>query len=409
MASASAAPVERSDSSGYTPRFRNTTGWVGKAVVVSLATIGSVLGTVPAVLLLGKVWWLLILGPIAAAFAVAAVWRLESIGGAPVSIVEILMAAIAAIGPAASYTFYVILFYWMVYGLVQLGGWIARAFGWHIAPDGAGPAHVVSMVIAVIMFPIAVVLTSRGLFRQLSPTAAGLRTPYYRLLVERPWLLLVSVIGAVLALVLLVTVVGADARLFYLWLDLYLVYTTVLLWQTAERGSRPHRPNQVEHAIKKLLEALGLEVIAQPRTGQPEVDPFLLKVDFLALRPGGALLIAIKVRTGEQDPVPWTEGSTLISAAWALSDAQEVLQLGTEHVEPVLVLVGKGPSDALRQFADTEPIGIVHIGEVADLDPALVSDDPVVLERIARSLLGPLVTHRPVNADRTVWGSHAPA
>ncbi len=363
----------------------------GRALVFILALAGSTLGTLPAVLLLLPVWWVAAYAGVAAVVAFLSVRGLTPSASAERSGAETAVAAAASIGPAASVSLVLIIWYWLIYAGLRGAVLLLHLAGFAWSPSAAGPARWTVLIMGISMGPIAPWLTARGLWRQLFALPAGLRSPYYRLLLyyARPTQLAALTLlagGAVL-----LAVVAPHTRLFYLWLGIYLVLPSSLLWQVGEEGARPRATRPVEGALAKLLEAMGFKVVFQPRTGLPEVDPLLLKTDLLAERDGNTLLIAVKVRAEDAPAVEWDDASAVLSAAWSLHEVAGARTPGLEHVEPVLVLVGKGPTDSLRSFAGDEPIRIIHIPDPDPLNQALRTDDEAELLGLARSTLGPLV------------------
>jgi hypothetical protein len=362
----------------------------GKMLVFTLAVGGSILGALPTVLLLAPVWWLACFAGIAVVVAIFAVRGLKRTGPTLPSAGEAALAAVAGIGPMASMSLAIIGWYWGVYGLMRLATALANALEWRWMPSPAAVAHVIIVVMAAPLGPMVVWTTARGLWRHLFPPAAGVQTPYYRLMVRNTIPLVLGVAAALVGVIVLFVVIGPHVRLFYLWLAIYLAFPSSALWQVGEQGSRSRDPRTIETAIVKLLEALGFGVVSQPRTGRPEVDPFLLKADFLAQQSGRALLIAVKVRLGEEHAVEWTEASALMAATWALDQAKESLDLAVSRVEPVLLLVGKGPAESLQAFAEKEPIRLIHVRDPGHLTRALETASPIQLGILAQATLGPL-------------------
>ncbi len=362
----------------------------GKALVFILAVAGSTLGALPAVLLLVPAWWLGPYAGVAAVIAFLSLRRLTPSASSEPSAAETAAAAVASIGPSASVSLVLIGWYWAIYGLVRLAAYLLQLAGSTWSPSPAGPARTVVLIMGLALGPVAAWQTTRGLWRQLCALPAGVRSPYYRLLLSHSRPILMGALGLLAGAVVLGVVIGADARMFYLWLAIYLAMPGSLLWQVGEEGARPRVSRPVEGALARLLEALGFKVVSQPRTGLPEVDPLLLKTDLLAERDGSTLLIAVKVRTEDAPPVEWKDASAVLSAAWTLHEVAGGRSPGLEHVEPVLVLVGKGPADSLRSFAGDETVRIIHIPDADRLTQALRTEDEAELLGLAHSTLGAL-------------------
>jgi len=166
---------------------------------------------------------------------------------------------------------------------------------------------------------------------------------------------------------------------FYIALQFALAGWTAIA-SPLEAPSRCLDKASVVRALAKLLEAAGFQVDIEPRTSDEDIDHLLGPLDLYARRLSQALAISVVVREAGGE-VGWSSATELRSAAFLYGDDQHY------HIEPLLVLLGRQPSDSLKQFAASGAVLIRQFEDDSVLRRVLATSDTEELRRLAEEYL----------------------
>jgi hypothetical protein len=222
------------------------------------------------------------------------------------------------------------------------------------------------------------------LLQKLYPEVAGTRSPFFPLAAQPRNAILVGA-GLVLALAAGLVLLDPKGLGFTLPLTFALLYTSTPLARAGERKETAETPD-VSRAIETLLLAAGYRTTRSPVTGNPEVDPLLAAVDYLALSDERAYAVGLKTLADPNSSVDWSTASGLRTAARALQEALPHGD-GARSVEPLLILVGGRIDEPLQQFSAEQHVRLVHVSPRERLRAAMDAQGQA-LRGLALDLLG---------------------
>ncbi len=355
-----------------------------KPALVLATAFGFVLGLLPFLLLIDEWRWFPLVAAAAAVGGFVGIRKIESRSTFRPTLGEWALGLWSSVGQAAaiSLTGFIVyaLFYWIASGSVLIVG--ADLIG---NPSVWGKRASAALVIVTFFSVPAEV--AKALAAKLYPTVPGTRTPFLALLADpaKLWLVAALAIGVVLVSVFLLDPGGTA---FAAVLTVVLFYTSLPLSEIGKEKQLGAADRGAEESVRKLLEAAGYKAITSPTTGDPEVDPLLKEVDFLAY--GGERVLAVVVKRGATaaKTSDWSMASTLLSAANILQERLAAKDGGLGlGVRPFLVLVGGAIGDSLRTFGEREGVSLVHLPSDSVIHEVLGDSDPDALAERAAQLL----------------------
>lgn len=352
------------------------------AVTTAAATV---IGLLPFALFLGKVPWLGWIALLAAALALVETRRLETEAIDPPSLGEWLLAGYGLVGQSASISIVGFLFYgigWQVAAWLEQLGWIAAGY-----PGAAGFWTAVALLGPMTLVFGSVLTESLGAWLYDRP--AGVRTPFFAL-VSKPRKVLMVALGGVAAFALLWVVSSPTGTWFQVGLNVILIYTALPLNQSAVSSSKPQQ--RAAGAVQDLLAGYGYRTQIRPRTGNPDIDPLISRVDLVAWDGQRIFAVEVKQAPAAAPALEWSAANSVRTAAAILRDELSARTAETAEVSPLLVVVGGRITDSLHQFAREQDVLLAHFPDAAvleagvrdELSPAEESEEGETAARIFR-------------------------
>jgi len=301
--------------------------------------------------------------------------------------------ALAALGILCFHTiagltgsvFYIILLWGT--RLVQLAAsWI----GWEVHSNPYAIAKWPSVILSILFGGVYAFESFKSVRRTLFPAKAGIRSMYYVMLHGRrvDIHMFYYPVVALLFCTIIVLIFRGHRSAFVFASQLFLLFVSLLpmLMLQSSRGLPLKR--EVVLAMIKLASVLGYKVIESPHTKDPEIDPMLVGVDLLLSKGQHAWLVDIKTSLRTAEPVQAWDASTLPLAARALSKFVSRGESSPITVTPVLVLIGRSPSDSLRELAKDVNLRLVTFDDMTTVLEILKIDDENTLREVATRFLG---------------------
>ncbi len=247
-----------------------------------------------------------------------------------------------------------VLLYGAVAGLFAL----LRAVGVGFLSSGAAFVTTVPLAATVVLGMASVLLEEIG--SQLYPPFAGASLPYAQLLSTRRRQLR---LGVALSASAGLAVIG----LFGVWLNwtglglavVLLVYAVAITLPLAPSSDGAEVSGDVVSALVQALQSEGYEVVTDPRTGDPDIDPLLDRVTAFAYQSVSSLTVTV-LGAGADPTGDWTAALSTVGAARALEKSPHLPE-GVTSVRPVLVLMDREPDPTLTALAQGEGFPLVVV------------------------------------------------
>jgi hypothetical protein len=325
-----------------------------------LSTAGCTIGLLPSIVYLDRGY--LVAGAVVllAVLSIVAAFQIQPTHVHQPGPLEFMAAGLSAISQGALVSIMALVFYiafrWAHWLANAILGWfgLALPFPWVL------PATILGAGTGVVALIGVAAPTVKGVWQALYPPVAGFPTPFRRF--ARSTIGQVVLSAAVVAAVAF-TVFALRWPLSRLgfWPCLVIAYVlmgaTIHAWLMSQEKTAPRTFTSSQEAIGAMLRTLGYQVVAQPRTGFPEIDPFLAELDFAVSRDDQ--VYAMLIRDAEASPRSDVECVTqVLIATRALVEGAKKLGGELPHVQPVLVLIGGRLGDDPSSF---EPSGRVLI------------------------------------------------
>jgi hypothetical protein len=364
---------------------------LGVAIISASATI---VGLLPAALYLnrGAGLWFVIAVVILFSLVVACRIRLTHLQQP--SLFEFVAVWLTAISQGALVSFLTL----QTYLIVRAANWLTKTFlrlvGYSLTIDWSGPATGIAVGFGGLLLLGIVVITTKGVRQVLYPPVAGYGTPFRG--VARSLLgkvaLSIALAGAIAFTVF--AFVWPLQRLGFWWCFFFasgFFMSTMYAWQMSQEKTAPRAFSSVEEAIGAMLRVLGFAIVEQPRTGLPEIDPYLADLDF-AISRGDRSFAMLVQETNESRPIVAQDVSRVAIAAHALSAAARKQAEESPRIEAVLVVVGISISNEVFEFAMQQDVKVIHVVAATDLLPE--SKEGTVFKDAAVRLFHPLLEDR---------------
>ncbi len=111
--------------------------------------------------------------------------------------------------------------------------------------------------------------------------------------------------------------------------------------------------------VNRLLSAAGYELIENPVSGDPAIDPLITSVDIVALAPDRGY--AISISESDDTGLDWSRASELRTAARALEEVLDKDGSTQRKIEPLLLAIGAFTNDAIEAISAKIGIKLVRI------------------------------------------------
>ncbi|MET0067778.1 MAG: hypothetical protein ABW076_15645 [Candidatus Thiodiazotropha sp.] len=265
--------------------------------------------------------------------------------------------------------------YWIVRGIVYVAG----LMDFHIDPSWAHSIGLwVSLLFALGLY-VAVLELSTKLPQRLYPRLAGVRSPYYALWFRyKLWILLAVVTG--LSGLAVMVILGLHQWYWVLAAWALVFYTSFPIASMGEEREQLRAKGL--KAARKLLEATGWSLSTLSPTGDPQIDPFLEEVDYLARREAERLLIGVVAAE-----VDWTAAASLQMAARVLQGRLPGEEEDPTRMHPLLFLTSETIDDSVQLFAEREDLVVVHLPKSKVKEVLQAAADPAALKNLADALI----------------------
>lgn len=301
--------------------------------------------------------------------------------------------ALAALGILCFHTiaglvgslFYVILL-WGTRVVQLAASWI----GWELHSDPNAVARWPSMILSLLFGGFYAFGSFKSVLRTLLPAKAGIRSSYYVMLHGRRLdihMFYYPMVALLFCIIILLIFRGHRAA-FVFASQLFLLFVSLLPMLMLQSSQVSPLKREVVLAMSKLSRTLGYKVIESPHTKDPEIDPMLQGVDLLLIKGQRAWLVDIKTSLRTSEPVQVWEASVLPLAARALSEFVSRGEGSRINVMPVLVLIGRSPSDSLWDLVRDDNLRLIRLEDIKTVTEILKIDDESTLREMATRFLG---------------------
>ncbi len=343
-----------------------------------LSGLGIMIGATPYLFYIEQLWLL----PLLALVAVATMWisarKFRTHATFEPTAGEWISAGWGFVGYASMQSLNLIYYgiaYWIVRGVVYISGLMDIL----IDPSWAHTIGLwVSLLFAFGLY-VAVLELSTKLPQRLYPRLAGVRSPYYALWFRyKLWILLAVVTG--LSGLAVMLILGLHPWYWVLGGWALVFYTSFPIASMGEEREQLRAKGL--KAAKSLLEASGWSLSTLSPTGDPQIDPFLEEVDYLARRETERLLIGVVAAE-----VDWTAAASLQMAARVLQGRIPGEEDSPARMHPLLFLTSETIDDSVQRFAEREDLVVVHLPKRKTKEVLQATADPTALKSLADSLI----------------------
>jgi hypothetical protein len=366
---------------------------VNRWAIGFLLTIATLIGLTPVTFVLGRPQLLLyIIGAVTPIVGLSLIFsKFQTAATYAPSITEFLFAELYALALWALIGIVWLVAYELIFWVIRLVQFLLVLAGWHVHLNADAIAFYPTVVLAGLIIILFAIGNIEMTIDWLYPKTAGTRSAYYegathnrsqQLRLEGGVLL----IFALISLILWFFTKQFFSIWFYIILQVYLFFVGILLPNKTDTGPSPGISNAAQ-AISKLLQAVGYQIISDPRTGKSDTDPLLINLDLFAYNSERAFAIEVKIAQQSADPVELSVASSLLMAAFALDKETQELGVNSQKVEPVLVLVGGEPTESLKAFCKEELIWVVPITNEDVVQQILLTDNQTDLLRFVHQYL----------------------
>jgi hypothetical protein len=360
---------------------------VNKLGLIIAVALGTVIGYAPSVVLLERPIWLPFVAAAAAIGAFGGLRKVPALATNRPGFLEFLLGTLSSVYLPVLAGFGSLFIYWVFYGIITL---LRSLLLWLNVSTQLNPDAFAHTITAIVVFFYSLV-TGFGadhLAQQLYPNVSGLKSAFYDTISRRRGQFVgcavAAVAGLALFLALFILKGWVGSWFFYILLSILFAGISAPLWSLGEGFSRPATEIRV---LENLLRASDYDIVRSPKTGKSGVDPLMINVDLLAYNDEQALVVQVKTEKSPT-PVDWTAASTLQTAAWAVDGAREQFGLGSQRIEPLMVLMGAVSDESLRAFSQEEGIRIAEIPDTTAVLGALTASDVHKLREMAQRYLG---------------------
>jgi hypothetical protein len=343
-----------------------------------LSGLAVMVGATPYLFYIGQLWLL----PVLASGSIATMWfsarKFRTHATFEPTAGEWITAGWGFVGYASMQSLNLIYYgiaYWTTRGIIYMTGMM----DFHIDASWAPKIGLwVSLLFAFGLY-VAVLELSIKLPQRLYPRLAGVRSPYYALWFRyKLWILLAVTVGLSTLLLMIILKLHTWYWIIGCWALVF--YTSFPIASMGEARERLRKKGL--KATRSLLESSGWSLSTLSPTGDPEIDPFLEEVDYLARQDGKRLLIGLTAAE-----VDWTAAASLQMAAHVLQGRVPDIEDNSAKLHPVLFLTNETVDENVIRFAEREDVVIVHLPRAKVKEILQAGTDQALLKGLADTLL----------------------
>jgi hypothetical protein len=345
-----------------------------KAVIGAIVTLTTALLLLSLGLAVGRVWVTVV--AVACAVGAAVALRRRAIPDCPRPTAgEIALAAATATYVIAAVTFMWWALYWLIHWALSLLD--------SVASIGIDEDAIAWFATLVLIAPTLVISAGRAAYEmeaELYP-ATGLRSRYRDVIRFRGrtlmWRTVALVVGLVAFIGLAIAFDIARETVGTWLLVIFALAGAVFAVPAGAQRLGSVRAPDVKR-VAEAAQAVGWQVLPNPQTGDPGLDPYLAEVDLFASKDALSMLVKVVqgapggVPEGKLDPIGWPVVATVLTAARTLPPDQVPKDVRT--VEPVLVLIDTELQSEPLLFASENGVGLLSVDARATF--ALAPDVP---------------------------------
>jgi hypothetical protein len=292
-----------------------------------------------------------------------AIWRVRSLDHSPGrapgrSVLEYLLTTLAAVFSYQIFLMVALIPTTLVFMLLgfanQIGSWFGAT--WEL-PTWRWTVWT-GAFIGVFCVYTASSLVVNKVRSQLYPPQRDGRSAFHEMAVTRKRKLAFIVAMNVGSILLIASAVlwynGRIGSGFWILLTIYLLGCASQIYGV---GDPSNTEKKAIAALTRLFEAIGCEVIPEPKTSVPAVDRLLGGLDLVAHNEDRVWGVSVKGADEKGAPIDWTVGAGLLSALQAYREKRPQFA----GIEPVIVLVGTEADESLASFSRDQGVRVVQL------------------------------------------------
>ena len=361
--------------------------------IAAISTASCTIGLLPSIMYLDRGSLIVIAIAIVGFMALVAAFQIQPTHLNQPGALEFIAAGLSAISQGALVSVMALVSYISVRGLHWATNWVLGWVGLSLPFGWSRPALLFALAVGGIGLLGAVVPTVKGVWRALYPPVAGFPTPFRDF--ARSRMGQAALAAAVVAAIAFTVFAFAWplSRLGF-WPCLIIAYllagATMFAWSMSQEKTAPRTFTTSEDAISAMLRAMGYLVVEQPRTGLPEIDPYLAELDFAVSSDDRVFAMLIQKTDAARRSDLQCVAQVLI-AARALADGTKKLGGNLPPVEPVLLLIGATRGEDLSSFEYSNRVLVLRLQEASELQTASQDEQALRVrgEQIFAALAGP--------------------
>lgn len=320
-----------------------------RPLLVALTAAGTVLGALPALVILDVLWLVSVFAAIGVVTPAIYLRGFDTTRTVPPSAGEFAIAGVGTLFPALLGS----LFWLGAYALVE---WIADLMG----VDERSTALFVTIPLAIGFGVLYTLMAVENLAAQLYPDVAGARSAHYAAAAQKSNLIVGFVVTVAVVVLTLLVFDSAETKAAVL-LGYGLVFSSFGF------GPDPESPSGAEtdriSALTDLLANHGLDITEVPRTDDVALDPYLADIDLIATHGNTEYAVAFIEGDADSKGVLWTEAANLKLGAFAVNKLSADEFNTGRTVLPLLVVSASQDDERLVAYCQDEQIDLVQFKE----------------------------------------------
>jgi hypothetical protein len=262
----------------------------------------------------------------------------------------------------AVFGFFWILAYFVLYWLFYLIRWLLLfalpELAWNISATDFWVTFVAATLFYLMMV-LGEVIPDPNTNEKLFPSVAGMRSAYFPVYTRRKRTFITIII--IMLVILLVPVFlflwyGWNPAILYIGLSLYVMVIATLAITPVV--SLPKTAQETIEAVGSLFAIAGFEVVSNPRTQDPQIDPLLVGADYYAKKSRKHYVIDVIPKLADGEQVDYNDLFALKQASWTLG---EYYKIPPEALHRQVVLVDNAPDDTLADLSVDLGIEIIQL------------------------------------------------
>jgi hypothetical protein len=319
-----------------------------RRLLVAITTIGTVVGTLPALVILDVFALVSVFAAIGVVGSAIYLQRFRTTRTVPPSAAEFVLAGVGTLLTPLFNSLLWIGAYFAVEGIADVLGLDERRI-----------ALIATIPLAVGFGVFYTLMAAENLASQLYPDVAGARSAHYAGAARKSTLVVGSAVTAAVVVITLLVFDSTDTKAAVLLG--YGLFLSALGFGPSSEVPDSGETDQIS-ALGDLLANHWLEVTPVPRSDDVALDPYLADIDLMAA--SGDTDYAVALVRGDEDPkgVRWTEAANLKLGAFAVGKVREDESGSERSVLPLLVVTASREDERLVAYCQAEQIDLVQVG-----------------------------------------------